>query len=213
MKVKKNLVLLSTKPETCDYEIVANASLIFILLADRPWVDKPLLRFKLAENGASLIFLSLVLGKKQGQYNFKTEIIHAAKHTTSRQIIKAAMSGSCVTDFEGMIYIDKNADYSDAYMTHKALLMSSKAKSNALPSLEILANEVKAGHASAIGKPDKETIFYLMSRGISNEAANSLLVEAFFAETADHAPLSAEKEMILKWINKVTKPVIDNKAA
>jgi len=200
INVAKNLILLKTIPENCDYEIAGNVTLTFILLADKPWDHKPDLRFTLKGDGARLDFLSLVVGKEVGHYDFRTEVVHSAKHTTSRQKVKAAMFGSSSTDFDGMTLIGKDADFSDAYMTHKALLMSPGTKSNALPSLEILANEVKAGHSSSTGKPDKEALFYLMSRGIPESRANALLVESFFAEMADSLPDCAEKETMLRWL-------------
>jgi len=200
--VNKNLILAATEPKTVEYLISGGSHLTFILLADRPWFGKPKLKFTLAGADSRLDFYALVSGKGEGRYVFSTEIIHEAERTTSMQMIRSAMYEASSTDFEGNMVIKKNARGADAYMSHKALLMSPRARSNALPSMEIMANDVKAGHSSSTGKPDKEAMFYLQTRGLSGPAADNLLVDAFFMELADKVPEGKEKESVIEWLKK-----------
>lgn len=198
----ENRVILESVPKGRIFELSAGSHLTYLLLADKPWESKPCLQFVLNGEAARLDLIALILGKGEGAYDLKTETVHSAKHTVSGMKFKAAMYDATTTDIEGMTIIEKNADFSDAHMDHRALLMSPRAKSNVLPSMEISAHEVKAGHSSGTGKPDKDSLFYLMSRGIPEARANSLLVESFFKELADAVPPGAEKEIMIKWLQK-----------
>lgn len=189
--------------EPAEYMIGENGRLTFVFVTDTPWEGKPTLKFTLAGPGARLDFFAMIVGKDGGRYDFSSEIIHSAERTTSRQMIKTAMYDSSSTDFTGNTVIHKDAALSDAYLSHRALLLSPRARSNALPSMEIMADEVKAGHASSTGKPDKDALFYLQSRGIPEARANALLVEAFFMEFAEKIPVGKEKETMLKWLKKI----------
>jgi Fe-S cluster assembly protein SufD len=202
MLMKKESVILETNPRERTYKIARGAHLTYILAPEKGWNGMPTIGFVLEGPGARLDFLSLILGQDKGKYDFRTQITHGAKDTVSRQSIRSAMYGESSTCFEGMMLIEKGAVHADAHMSHKSLLMSPKAKSNASPSMEILADDVKAGHSSGTGKPDKDALFYLESRGIKEDEANALLANAFFTEIIDKIPAGKEKGIVIKWLQK-----------
>ena len=81
--------------------------------------------------------------------------------------------------FKGMIRIGKDARNSSAYLAGHAILLSPDAKSDAIPGLEILTNEVKATHSASVAQIDQEQIFYMMTRGLSEDEAKKFIVLGF----------------------------------
>jgi Fe-S cluster assembly protein SufD len=133
----------------------------------------------LSEAGASIKFLMLLLGRGQNTVNININIIHEKPQTKSIVIIKGILNDSSSIDFNGLVKINKGSNLANAWLAAHLLLLSDKAKGRAVPSLEILENDVKAGHATTVGKLDELEIFYLMTRGLNNTQAKQLIVKGF----------------------------------
>jgi Fe-S cluster assembly protein SufD len=84
-----------------------------------------------------------------------------------------------------MIKVDPGAQRTDAFQECRNLLLSKRAHADAIPGLEILANDVRCTHAAAIAQIDKEQLFYLRSRGLSEASATRLVIEGFMAELVE----------------------------
>jgi Fe-S cluster assembly protein SufD len=84
-----------------------------------------------------------------------------------------------------MIKVDPGAQQTDAFQECRNLLLSKKAHADAIPGLEILANDVRCTHAAAIAQIDKEQLFYLRSRGLDHGSATRLVIEGFMAELVE----------------------------
>ena len=84
-----------------------------------------------------------------------------------------------------MIKVDPGAQQTDAFQECRNLLLSKKAHADAIPGLEILANDVRCTHAAAIAQIDPEQVFYLNSRGLGDAAAKRLVIEGFMAELVE----------------------------
>ena len=84
-----------------------------------------------------------------------------------------------------MIKVDPGAQRTDAFQECRNLLLSKRAHADAIPGLEILANDVRCTHAAAIAQIDKEQLFYLRSRGLSAASATRLVIEGFMAELVE----------------------------
>ena len=97
-------------------------------------------------------------------------------------VLKAVVEAGGDLELRGKIIIGPQAHGADAFLRLKVLLLGENARAITVPELEIMTNDVKAGHAASVGRLDQEQIFYLMSRGISREEATKLLVEAFLNE-------------------------------
>jgi len=94
--------------------------------------------------------------------------------------------------WRGMIKVDPGAQRIDAFQECRNLLISKKAHADAIPGLEILANDVRCTHAAAIAQLDPEQLFYLRSRGLREPAAKRLVIEGFLGallERFDEGPL------------------------
>ena len=95
---------------------------------------------------------------------------------------KNALLDRSRTIFSGLIKVAEGAQQTDAYQTNRNLLLDPRAEANALPGLEILANDVKCSHGATTGNVDAGQLFYMMSRGIDERTAMKLLVFGFFEE-------------------------------
>ena len=84
-----------------------------------------------------------------------------------------------------LIKVAENAQQTDAYQINRNLLLDPTAEANALPGLEILANDVKCSHGATTGNVDAEELFYMMQRGISKREAMKLMVFGFFEEVVE----------------------------
>ncbi|MFI5378481.1 MAG: Fe-S cluster assembly protein SufD [Tepidisphaerales bacterium] len=111
-----------------------------------------------------------------------TLLDHKQAHCPSHELYKHVLDGKASAVFKGKIFVQKDAQKTDSKQTSKSLLLSDEAQMNSQPALEIYADDVKCTHGSTIGPVDDEMVFYLRSRGISDEAARHLLTYAFAAD-------------------------------
>jgi Fe-S cluster assembly protein SufD len=107
---------------------------------------------------------------------------HAKPGCTSNQFYKGILSGKSHAVFSGKVVVMRDAQKSDATQKDLNLLLSRGAEIDAKPSLEIYADDVTAAHGATAGHVDKDTLFYLQSRGVDEEAAKAILVRGFAEE-------------------------------
>lgn len=159
-------------------------------------------QINLVGQGSDVTLLMLLLGKNQNSLKVTTNIIHQGPDTKSRVIIKGALDDMSKIDFEGKVVIEKGAKRSNAWLAAHLLLLSNSASGSAVPNLEISENEVKAGHASTVGKVSDTELFYLMSRGLTEKASTKLIVQGFLESILNEFPLKDAKiaRKNLKWI-------------
>jgi Fe-S cluster assembly protein SufD len=133
-----------------------------------------------------------------------TRIDHVMPHCVSRELYKGVLDGQARGVFNGKIVVHKDAQQTDAKQTNKNLLLSTDASIDTKPQLEILNNDVKCAHGSTIGRLDANSLFYLRSRGLDEEAARSLLTYAFASELVQRVtvePLRAQlNDSVLTWL-------------
>jgi Fe-S cluster assembly protein SufD len=104
---------------------------------------------------------------------------HAAEDTFSDLAFRGVLANSSTAVWRGMIKVDEGAQRTDAFQECRNMLLSPDAHADAIPGLEILADDVACTHAAAIAQVDKDQLFYLNSRGLSEEEGRSLVVEGF----------------------------------
>lgn len=123
--------------------------------------------------------VGLVLGKGADERAMDVYITHSGLNTKSKVNVRAVLRGKSKFDFRGNVKIEKGAKGADAYLRSDALLFDEAKMGDDTPALEILERDVKAGHAATIGKVDEAMLFYLMSRGISKNQAEKMLIDGF----------------------------------
>ena len=129
---------------------------------------------------ASLCGLSYLDGNKESHTN--VTIQHAEPHTRSMQLFKCVLDDEARSSFQGKIHVLKKAQKTDAYQLNNNLILSPQAAANSKPNLEVFADDVKASHGATCGSLDKEQLFYLKTRGLSEKAAKKLLIQGFCEE-------------------------------
>jgi Fe-S cluster assembly protein SufD len=105
---------------------------------------------------------------------------HLAPWTTSDLLFKGALNGESRSVWRGMIYVAPGAQHIDGYQANRNLVLDPAARSDSIPGLEILNNDVRCTHGSTIGKIDQDQLFYLLSRGIPKQEAEQLVIQGFF---------------------------------
>jgi Fe-S cluster assembly protein SufD len=113
------------------------------------------------------------------------QVVHAAPAGTSREFYRAIVDDDAIGVFQGKIIVEKAAQKTDGAMKSQAILLSPRAQMNEKPELEIFADDVVCGHGATVASLDPEHLFYLQSRGIPNNDAKAMLLEAFGAESID----------------------------
>lgn len=157
----------------------------------------------LNEEGASIKLLMLVLGTKENFADININITHDKPHTKSQIIVRGIIGDASRVNFNGLVKINKGSILSNAWLAAHFLLTSDKAKGRAVPSLEILENDIKAGHATTVGKINDTEVFYLMSRGLTKKRAKQIVVSGFVTALLSEFPETLEKTNALKLIKSV----------
>ncbi|OGY17106.1 MAG: hypothetical protein A2785_00635 [Candidatus Chisholmbacteria bacterium RIFCSPHIGHO2_01_FULL_49_18] len=104
---------------------------------------------------------------------------HRVPDTSADTFIRAVASDRSKVVLSGMIKIFRGAQKTNAFLTENVLIISDRAKADAVPKLEIEADDVRASHAATVSKINEEQLFYLRSRGLSEQSARELIVEGF----------------------------------
>jgi Fe-S cluster assembly protein SufD len=112
-------------------------------------------------------------------------IDHRQPHCTSHQLYKGILDGKSRAVFNGKVFVRHGAQQTDAHQTNKNLLLSTDARVDTKPQLEIFADDVKCTHGAAVGQIDEEERFYLESRGINPTLARNMLTYGFAEEVIE----------------------------
>jgi Fe-S cluster assembly protein SufD len=144
--------------------------------------------------GSTGKFAGFYFGDQNQHLDHDTQQNHLAANTTSDLLFKGAVLDESRAVWQGMVYVAPEAMKTDGYQSSRNLILSSKARVDAVPGLEILANDVRCSHGVTIGKVDEEQIFYLLSRGIPRNEAEWLIVEGFFDPILQRIPLNEARQ-------------------
>ena len=160
----------------------------------------------LLESFSSCFVNALMFLSNQQHHELKTNINHKNEHCKSSQLVKSVLLDKSNGTYQGKIYVTKDAQKTDGYQLSKALVLSENSAFNSKPELEIYADDVKCSHGSTTGNIDQNSIFYLMSRGLSKEQANKMLIEGFLNEAIETITEPNIQLLISKlFIDKINK--------
>ncbi|MBM7591028.1 Fe-S cluster assembly protein SufD [Brevibacillus fulvus] len=129
------------------------------------------------------------VGTGAQRQNLTSQVQHIGTYTESNMVSKAVMTGEAVTILNGITKIEKGAEKSDGEQAENILMLSEKARGDANPILLIDEDDVKAGHAASVGRVSEESIYYLMSRGISRQEAERLIILGFLEPVVAEIPI------------------------
>ena len=114
-----------------------------------------------------------------------TLVDHQMPNGTSRQIVRGVLDDQAKGIFQGKVIVARDAQKTDGNQMSRTLLLSRKCEADAKPELEIYADDVACSHGATVGEIDDNHLFYLMSRGISQDDARQMLIEAFLSDVLD----------------------------
>jgi Fe-S cluster assembly protein SufD len=134
---------------------------------------------RLVGQGASARVTGAYATHGRQHVDFDTTQEHAAENTTSDLAFRGVLTDRSSAVWKGNIIVDPGAQKTDAYQESRNLLLSKRAHADAIPGLEIQANDVRCTHAAAVAQVDPEQLFYLRSRGLNEAAAKRLVIEGF----------------------------------
>ncbi len=140
---------------------------------------------RLTGEGARSDLLAVAIAHGAQEFDARTLQDHASPHTTSDLLYKNSLTDRARTTFGGLIRVEPDAHFTDAYQTVRNLLLSDDAEANSMPGLEILADNVKCSHGATTGQLAEDELFYLLARGIPRHIAQHMLVAGFLNEVVD----------------------------
>jgi Fe-S cluster assembly protein SufD len=140
---------------------------------------------ELAGPGGTAHVAGACMGDGDFHHDDTVFITHAAPGCESRQVFKKVLKNGATGVFQGKILVRAEAQKTDGYQISQSLLLDENSQFLAKPELEIYADDVKCSHGSTSGAIDETALFYLRSRGVPRQAAQSLLVLAFLSEAID----------------------------
>ena len=123
------------------------------------------------------------------------KMVHLAENTTSLITTKSISKGGGESFYRSAVYIGKEAKGSKASVSCQSLMLDSKSRSDTIPAMQVMTDDCDVGHEAKIGRISNEAIFYLLSRGISEEEARSMIVSGFANPVSKELPLEYAVEM------------------
>jgi Fe-S cluster assembly protein SufD len=166
-------------------ELDRDASLEWVALGFGSARGKVRMETKLGGAGSSAKVTGAYAGAGRQHLDFDTTQEHAAPHTTSDLSFRGVLTDRATAVWRGMIRVDPGAQQTDAFQESRNLLLSKKAHADAIPGLEIEANDVRCTHAAAVAQVDPEQLYYLRTRGMPEAQAKRLIIDGFLQELAE----------------------------
>ncbi|MBF0198251.1 MAG: SufD family Fe-S cluster assembly protein [Planctomycetes bacterium] len=148
----------------------------------------------LLEENAEVELIGCAYLAESSSLNHVLDINHHVPNCRSRQLFKNILSAEARSSFDGTIYVEKNAGGTSAAQLNNNLLLSSTARAHTKPRMKIYASDVECNHGATVGQLEEEEIFYLETRGLSQEVSMNLLAWGFMREVIDECPMEAFRE-------------------
>ncbi len=129
--------------------------------------------------GANAEDAEIVFGDNEQSFDLSANLIHKKQSTEGKVVQRSVLRNKSRSLFKGMIKILEGASQSRSFLSGRSILLDKDAKSDAIPGLEILTNDVKATHSASVAQVDEEQIFYLGCRCLNRAEAERIIVEGF----------------------------------
>ena len=145
--------------------------------------------------GARGDVLSVAFAGKGQILDAGAKIVHVAPHTTSRIVNKSVSKGGGKTTYRGLLKVLKGAHHVKTNVACDALILDPQSASDTVPYMEINEKKVSIGHEASVGKVSEEQLFYLMSRGLGEEQAMTMIVSGFIEPFTKELPVEYAVEL------------------
>ncbi|MDB3887090.1 Fe-S cluster assembly protein SufD [Candidatus Pelagibacter sp.] len=181
-----------------DINLDKNSHLEYFILSKGSKFAKHDINCSLNNDHGSVSLNGIIDLDNKKHHEIKTSINHNEENCKSYQLIKSVLNENSKGVYQGKIYVNSKAQKTDGYQLSRALLLNDDVEFNAKPELEIYADDVKCSHGSTSGNIDENSIFYLMSRGLSHAQSKKLLTNGFLNEVIEKITNENVKSLIKK---------------
>lgn len=161
-------------------EIARDARCVWVPMHLGGRLTKQRLDIVTAEQGSEMRHQGLFFAEGHEHLDLYTTDLHEQGHTTGDTVWKGALTGESRASYEGLIHIVPGAQETHTYLQTHSMLLSPKARADAIPSLIVETDNVSASHGGTVGEIDEAQVFYMMTRGIPRTDAVRILVEGYF---------------------------------
>tara|TARA_E500000331_G_scaffold275801_1_gene268281 strand:+ start:496 stop:1734 length:1239 start_codon:yes stop_codon:yes gene_type:complete len=187
-----------------DINLEKNSHLEYFILSKGSKFAKHDINCSLNDEYGSVVINGIIDLNDKKHHEIKTIINHNEENCKSYQLIKSVLNDSAKGVYQGKIYVNSKAQKTDGYQLSRALLLSNEVEFNAKPELEIYADDVKCSHGSTSGNIDENSIFYLMSRGLSYAQSKKLLTNGFLNEVIEKIT-NEDVKLLVKKLTGITE--------
>ncbi|MGH2993292.1 MAG: SufB/SufD family protein, partial [Solirubrobacterales bacterium] len=177
-------------------EVGRDANLEWVALGFGSARGKVRMETKLDGRGSNAKVTGVYVGHGRQHLDYDTTQEHAAPNTTSDLAFRGVLTERATAVWRGMIRVDPGAQQTDAFQESRNLLLSHKAHADAIPGLEIEANDVRCTHAAAVAQVDPEQLHYLRAHGLGEPAAKRLVVDGFLQALVERTAEGRAREAL-----------------
>ncbi len=147
------------------------------------------------EPGARGEILSIAFASHGQHQDAGSKVVHCAPHTTSRIVSKSISKNGGRASYRGLVKIEPGAHKSKSNVVCDALILDSQSRSDTYPYIEVADQDVSIGHEASVSRIGEEQLFYLMSRGLSEAEASTMIVNGFVEPLVKELPMEYAVEM------------------
>jgi Fe-S cluster assembly protein SufD len=183
-------------------EVGRDASLDWVALGFGSARGRVRMETRLGGPGAEARVTGAYASHGRQHIDFDTTQEHAAPNTTSDLAFRGVLQGRSTAVWKGNIIVDPGAQKTDAFQESRNLLISKRAHADAIPGLEIQANDVRCTHAAAVAQVDPEQLFYLRSHGLREDVAKRLVIEGFLAALVERFEAGPARERLAEALER-----------
>ena len=145
--------------------------------------------------GARMEFTGITFAGKGQNLDTGAKVVHSAPETTSYMNTRSISKDGGISTFRSSVVVNKEAENSKSSVSCQSLMLDDISRSDTIPAMDIRTKNADIGHEAKIGRISNEAVFYLMSRGISEEDARAMIVSGFADDVSKELPLEYAVEM------------------
>ena len=190
-------------------EVERDASLDWVSLGLGGGGGKVRMDTRLAGSGSDARVTGAYAGSGDQHLDFDTTQVHGAASTTSDLAFRGVLTDEATSVWRGMIRVEPGAQQTDAFQESRNLLLSREAHADAIPGLEIEADDVRCTHAAAVAQLDPEQIYYLRARGLPEETARKLVIEGFIEALVERLSDGPVRDEVSKALESRVSSLLD----
>jgi len=191
-------------------EVGRDASLDWVALGFGSAHGRVRMETRLGGEGADARVTGAYATRGRQHIDFDTTQEHAAPNTTSDLAFRGVLQGRSTAVWKGNIIVDPGAQKTDAFQESRNLLISKRAHADAIPGLEIQANDVRCTHAAAVAQVDAEQLFYLRSHGLPEAQAKRLVIEGFLSALVERFEEGPVRELLAGALERRLSAVLES---